>query len=196
MPAHTIIKIWSRQSKQRWVYKLLMEHQVILAVDNQGNFLGYISKEVGHKGLGKRHRAITVLVYNSKGQVLLQKRKHKIFDNIWDFTGATHPLHKESYDETLEEAASRCLEVEYGITDKVSFKNLGFFNYSAKDGENSENEHCALIVGEYNGEVNLNPKVGYEYKWMDQKEFLVDIKAHPKSYAPWVIEGVKILNKQ
>src|SRR3989344_1200496 len=68
--------------------------QTILAVDDNGNFLEYISKEAGHSGKGKRHLAIAVLLTNSEGQVLLQKRKHQIFDNIWDITGATHPLHK------------------------------------------------------------------------------------------------------
>ena len=48
-----------------------------MAVDDQGKFLEYIPKEVGHTEQGRRHLAITVLLYNSKGEVLLQKRKHK-----------------------------------------------------------------------------------------------------------------------
>ena len=48
-----------------------MDEQVILAVDDQGNFTGeYIPKEVGHTGEGKRHLAITVLIYNNRDQVL------------------------------------------------------------------------------------------------------------------------------
>ncbi|MCL4365644.1 NUDIX domain-containing protein, partial [Patescibacteria group bacterium] len=87
-----------------------MKRQIILAVDDNGKFLEYIPKEVGHTGLGKRHLAIAVILYNFKGQVLLQKRKHQIFNNIWDTTGATHPLHRENgSDESLEEATRRCL---------------------------------------------------------------------------------------
>ncbi len=71
-----------------------MDEQIILAVDDEGKFLEYIPKIAGHKGQGQRHLAIAVLIYNSQTQVLLQKRKHQIFDNIWDLTGATHPLHK------------------------------------------------------------------------------------------------------
>lgn len=171
--------------------------QIILACDEAGNFKGqYIAKEVGHTGEGKRHLAIMVLLQNNKGQVLLQKRKHKIFDNIWDLTGATHPLHKANgSDETLEEATWRCLEGEYGIKDKIPFKNLGFFNYFAKYGDLCENEHCAILVGEYNGPLSLNPEAGYEYKWMDKKEFLKDIESNPQNYTPWAKEGVKILKK-
>lgn len=173
-----------------------MDTQVILVSDDNGNFTGeYIPKDVGHTGSGKRHLAITVLIYNSKGEVLLQKRKHQVFDNIWDITGATHPLHKEDgTDETFEEATLRCLKREYGI-ENVSLKNLGSFNYFAEDGEKCENEHCAMMVGEYNGSLNLNPEVGYKYKWMPKEEFLADIEKNPKNYTKWAVEGVKILKK-
>lgn len=172
-----------------------MDKQIILAVDEQGNFAGeYIPKEAGHTGQGKRHLAITVLVYNDKDEVLLQNRKHKIFDNIWDFTGATHPLHAAEKDETIEEATWRCLDVEYNIQEKIPLKNYGFFNYFAEyqDGL-CEHEHCAMMVGEYNDDFNLNSETGYGYKWMDKNEFLRDILANPKNYSPWSVAGVALL---
>lgn len=175
-----------------------MNDQIILAVDDQGKFSGeYISKEVGHTGHGQRHLAISVLLYNSKGEVLLQKRKHKIFDDIWDVTGATHPLHKEDgTDETVEEATWRCLDVEYNIKEKIPLKNYGFFNYFAeyKDGF-CEHEHCAILVGEYNKDFDLNSEVGYGYKWMSKEEFLKDVELNPRNYSPWAIEAVKVLKE-
>ena len=174
----------------------MSDSQIILAVDDSGNFLEYIPKELGHTGEGKRHLAIAVLLFNSKGQVLLQKRKHKIFDNTWDITGATHPLHRENgSDESLEEATWRCLEDEFGIKEKIPLKNLGFFNYFAQYGEFCENEHCTMMVGEYDGEVNMNSDVSYEYKWMDKTNFLKDIEQNPKNYTPWAIEGVKVFKR-
>lgn len=169
--------------------------QIILAVDDNGKFSGeYIPKSVGHTGEGTRHLAITVLLYNSKGQVLLQKRKHQNFDNIWCFTGDTHPLHTNNGDETVEEATWRCLEVEYQIKD-ISVRNLGFFNYFAKKGERCENEHCAMMVGEYDGEFNMSDEVGYEYKWVKKEEFLKDFEENPKKWAPWVPGGIEILKQ-
>lgn len=173
------------------------DNQTILAVDDNGNFLEYIPKEVGHIGKGKRHLAITVLLQNSKNQVLLQKRKHKIFDNIWDFTGATHPLHRaDGTDETLEEATRRCLREEWHIREIRDIRILGKFNYFAKYGKLCENEHCAMMVGEYDGEVELNPEAGYEFKWMDKKEFLKDLEKTPQNYTRWAIEGIKVLKKE
>lgn len=172
-----------------------MDNQTIIVCDESGKPTGeYILKEIGHTGQGKRHLAITVLLYNKKGQVLLQKRKHKVFDNIWDLTGATHPLHREDgSNETFEEATKRCLEREYSITNQINLKNLGTFNYFAKYGDLCENEHCILMIGEYNGSVELNLGVGYAYNWVDEENFLKDIQENPQKYSPWAVEGVRIL---
>src|SRR3990172_1855818 len=146
-----------------------MTDQVILACDENGAFAGeYIPKEEGHTGGGKRHLAIAVLLYNSRGEVLLQRRKHRVFGDVWDLTGATHPLHRDDgTDETLEVATARCLQREYGIED-VAVRMVGAFNYFARYGALCENEHCALFVGTYDGEVRLNPEVGYGYCWVDK----------------------------
>lgn len=172
--------------------------QIILAVSDSGKFIEYIPKEAGHKGAGRRHLAITVLLRNSTGQVLLQKRKHKIFDDLWDLTGATHPLHKEDgSDETLEEATARCLKEEWGISPASprlrGVKEIGVFNYFARYGDLCENEHCFMMAGQYDGKINMNPEAGYEYRWMDKEEFLQDIEKNPQKYTPWAVEAVKIL---
>lgn len=174
-----------------------MTKQIILACDEKGNFKGeYIPKVVGHTGQGRRHLAITVLIYNSKGEVLLQKRKHKIFNNIWDLTGATHPLHKkDGSNETFEEATLRCLKREYNA-DLIPLKNMGAFNYFARYGKLCENEHCAMLVGEYNGLIKLNREVGYSCQWVPKKKFLADIKKNPQKYSPWAAKGVKILKRK
>ncbi len=170
-------------------------NQIILACDDKGKFLEYIPKETGHTGEGKRHLAITVLLYNNKGQVLLQRRKHKVFDNIWDFTASTHPLHKsDGMDESLEQATLRALKIEYDIDD-INLKRIGEFNYFAKIGGLCENEHDYILVGEYNGEVSLNSNCGYEFVWMDKQEFLKDFENNPSKYAPWIPGGVDVLKK-
>lgn len=169
--------------------------QTILACDDKGNFSGYILKETGHTGEGRRHLAITVLLSNDKGEVLLQKRKHKIFNNIWDFTASTHPLHLKNRDETLEQATMRALNDEYGIKEVDTLKVVGEFNYFAKTGEFCENEHDFLLVGEYNGAIKLNPKKTYEYKWVKKEEMFKDMEKNPQNYSPWANEGLKILTK-
>ena len=178
--------------------------QTILACDDNGKFLEYIPKEVGHTGDGKRHLAITVLLYNSKGQVLLQKRKHKVFDNIWDFSASTHPLHLgNGKDESLEQATLRSLKEEWDISPTSPrlrrVKKVGVFNYFAPyhtvQGDFCENEHDSLLVGEYNGEVSLNSSIGYEYKWIGKLEMLEDMEKNSDNYTPWANEGLKVLKE-
>jgi isopentenyldiphosphate isomerase len=72
---------------------------------------------------------------------------------------------------------------------------LGFFDYFAQYGKFCENEHCAILIGEYNGPLRLNPKVGYSYKWIPDREFLQDIEENPKNYSPWAKESAKIIKK-
>lgn len=169
--------------------------QIILACDEAGKFEEYIPKEIGHTGVGKRHLAIAVLILN-KGEVLLQRRKHKIFNNIWDITGATHPLHREDgSDESLEEATRRCLEDEWSIREIREVREVGVYNYFAKYDGLCENEHCHLFLGEYDGDFKLNSEVGYEHKWMKKEDFLKDIKKNPEKYTPWAVKAAELLKK-
>ena len=136
------------------------DNQIILGADENGNFTGeYFPKMVGHTGKGKHHFAISVFLYNSKGELLLQKRKHQVFDNIWDMSASTHQLHrKDDTDETDEQATLRALKVEYGINSVDHLENLGGINYFAKYGEFCENEHDKILIAQYDGEVKLIQK--------------------------------------
>lgn len=170
-----------------------MKDQTILAVDKKGNFTGqYVSKIKAHTGKGIHHLGITVFIFNKKGEGLLQKRKHLIFDNIWDNTGSTHQLHLNGHDETDEEATLRCLKTEWGI-ENVELKNLGGFNYFARYGVLCENEYCKLLIGTYDLEVKINPEISYEYKWVDKNKFLKNLEDNPDKYSPWCKEAVKVL---
>ncbi len=178
-----------------------MTNQIIIVCDKEGNSTGeYIPKSEGITGQGKHHLAITVLLVTRQGKVLLQKRKHLVFDNLWDFTGSTDSSHfEDGRNETFEQATMRCLKREYNISQVDNLRNLGGFNYFAPyhtaQGDFCENEYCAMMVGEYEGEIEMNPEVGYEYKWVGKNELLEDVELNPKNYAPWVLEGVKILKQ-
>lgn len=172
-----------------------MDDQIILAVDNSGNFLRYIKKDDGHKGEGIHHLAITVFVFNSKGELLLQKRKHKVFNDIWDNTASTHQLHLRSGDETDEEATLRALNHEYGIKN-LKLRNLGGFNYFERIGHLCENEFCKLLVGTYDGEIKLNPEVGYGYRWVSKEEFKKELREKSQEFTPWCKVAAKILEEK
>lgn len=174
----------------------MIQNPLVIICDDEGNPTGeYMPKEDAHTGSGKHHLAITVLLYNKKGQILLQSRKHLRFDGKWDITGATDLYHQsDGSDETYEESTSRCLKREYDI-ENVDLRNLGQFNYFAPDGKYCENEHCALMIGEYNGKFKLNPEVGYGFKWMNKMDFLQDINDNADKYSPWAHGSIPLLKK-
>lgn len=51
----------------------------------------------------------------------------------------------------------------------------------------SENEYCAMLIGEYDGSFEMNPEVAYSTKWMDKQEFLTDLEANPGKYSPFLL---------
>lgn len=160
--------------------------QLLLLVDKNDRFLGkYALKDKCHTGRGLHHRAFTILIYNKKGEILLQKRKHVLWDGFWDLTNS-HPLHlKNGDDESYLRAARRCLKREWGI--KTPVVKLFGFNYFAKFANFCENEYCAFLVGEYSGKVFPNPEVAYGYRWSPFKKLLREIKNSPGKYTPWAL---------
>jgi isopentenyl-diphosphate delta-isomerase len=166
--------------------------QPLVVVDDKDNILGYASRSECHTGKGKRHRAFVILLYDKDGKILLQHRKHKLFDKLWDLAGASHPLHIDGRNDSYTEAASRCLKAEWGI-ENVKLEKIGAFNYFKEDGKNCENEYCALIVGEYDGEIKINPETAYGFRLVNLKQLLSEIEKNPETFTPWSIEAVKIL---
>jgi isopentenyl-diphosphate delta-isomerase len=168
--------------------------QTLILVDKNDRILGYAPRSVCHTGKGKRHRAFVIALYNGKGEILLQRRKHALFSNLWDLAGASHPLRLQGRNESYGEAAARCMRDEFCLKG-VSFRKIGAFNYYVPQGKKCENEHCALIVGKYDGIVKANPKVAYGFKWAPLQETLAEIRRKPESFVMWARLGAKMLRK-
>src|SRR6476659_666061 len=90
-------------------------------VNERDEVIGQLArKEVHRRGL--RHRAVHVLIYNSKGEVFLQKRsKHKdTFPQRWDSSAAGHLNPGEDYDA----CAPREVQEELGFTLRGSLERV------------------------------------------------------------------------
>jgi len=171
--------------------------QVIL-VDENDNELGVENILVAHRGEGKKHRALSVILYRptssktslgvSKSvEILMQKRSHDkpVFKGLWSNTCCTNLRPGDTY---LERAVSR-LDEEMGIVvKKEDLKLLYRFSYDAVDTTNpgwSENEVDTVIVGEWDGEMKLNPEEAEDAKWMGYEEMKEDMEKNPDIYSPW-----------
>jgi len=168
--------------------------QKLLLVDKNDNLVGFSDIESAHTGKGKRHRAFVTVLFDSKGRVLTQKRKHRLFDGLWDLTAISHNLRKNGRDESYQEASDRALKREMGIS-RVPIRKIGGFNYFARDGKNCENEYCAILVGKYDGKIKPNIKEVYGTKSVLFGDFIKDATQNPNNYTPWArLATAKIKN--
>ena len=165
--------------------------QRLFACDEHGRPTGQlVLREAAHAGDGLRHLAVVVVLRNRRGEILLQRRKHRLFDDLWDLAGATHPLHLPGgVDESFEQAGRRCLRDEYGI-ETSSLRLEGGFAYSARDGEYCENEYCAILIGDHDGPVKVRPSAGYACRWVTPAALVEEIRAGAERFAPWAVVAV------
>lgn len=166
----------------------------LILVDDKDNLLGYASRYECHRGRGRRHRAFVTVLFDEDNRVLLHRRRHALFDGLWDLTAISHPLRINGRNETYQEASDRALSKEMGIA-HVPSEKIGAFNYIAFDGANCENEHCVILIGNYNGEFKANNNEVYEAKKVSFGKFIGDCKKNPQKYTPWAKLAAKRLTK-
>jgi isopentenyldiphosphate isomerase len=145
--------------------------------------------------LGEKHVGITIACIDEGGRILVQHRRHRIFDKVWSLSGDTHPRKYESSKvESLSEAARRCAKEDLGITIK-SWRQILSVSYSARDPRDPrycENELLYVLAAKYGGPMNVNRDSAYELRWVELAEISRDSHRDSKKkpidrmYAPWV----------
>jgi isopentenyldiphosphate isomerase len=90
-----------------------MSEEVFDVVDEQDEIIGRAPRSEVHR-LGLKHRAVHVLMVNSRDQVFLQKRSMKkdCFPGVWDSSASGHLDLGEEYDA----CALREVREELGLT--------------------------------------------------------------------------------
>lgn len=159
-----------------------MLEDLLILVDENDNVIGHEEKEKCHDGEGKLHRAFSIFIFNSKGEMLIQRRApgKRLWGGYWTNSCCSHPRKGEEY----AEAANRRLQEELGFT--AGLKPLFKFKYTAKFGDaGSENEMDTVFVGTYDGEVRVNTDEVAEWKFVDVDELKADIEKNPDRYTPW-----------
>jgi len=76
-----------------------MERYRIPLLDESGRTIGYGDRWWTHRVrdgpdgpiLGQRHAGITIVFLDQSGRILIQHRRHRIFDKVWSLSGDTHP---------------------------------------------------------------------------------------------------------
>ena len=157
-----------------------MMGEMCLVVDIDDNVIGAESKLSCHKDDGIRHRAFSVLIFDSQGRLLVQKRStQKItFPGVWANSCCSHPLDIESENtgnDGVKNAARRKLDQELGIPMGISedwaFQHIGRMEYSCRWNEDwIEREVDHIMVVNSDTEVEHNENEISEVRWVDSDE--------------------------
>eukprot|EP00128_Syssomonas_multiformis_P005536 Colp12_sorted_trinity150504_noHs@21558 len=187
----------------------LMEEMCIVTDDND-NAIGADTKKNCHlmsnidKGL--LHRAFSVFLFNTKGELLLQQRADEkiTFPSCFTNTCCSHPLHFAAELETknqlgVKRAAQRKLFQELGIPPEQvpleDFKFLTRIHYKAgSDSLWGEHEIDYILFIQKDVTVNPNPNEvkSVRYVTADQlKEFLETAEEKKVPITPWFALIVK-----
>lgn len=153
----------------------------VILVDKDDNPIGIMEKMEAHQK-ALLHRAFSVFILNSKGEMLLQKRAiHKYHSpGLWTNACCSHPKPSEM---SLD-AASRRLDEEMNITANLDF--LFKFTYKTEF-ENGlaehEIDHVFKGVSDSIPTINLDEVSDYKYVSIDY--LIKDVKKHPSNYTSW-----------
>lgn len=158
-----------------------MEEQVVL-VNEMDEVQGLLGKTEAHER-GLLHRAISIIVFNNQGEMLIQQRADEKYHwaGIWSNTVCTHPREDESY----QEAAERRLKEELGFSTPLN--EVFHFIYKATDEESGLTEHELdhVFIGKYNGEIPFNKAEVKAVRWISMQDLKNEIEANPDNFSFW-----------
>ncbi len=157
-----------------------MNQQVIL-VNDQDEAIGTMEKMEAHQK-GLLHRAFSVFIFNSNGEMLLQQRAQDKYHSagLWTNTCCSHPQPGEN----IIGSAQKRLEEEMGFTTPLT-KVFDFTYRTSFDNGLIEYEFDHVFSGEYNGEVKYNPVEVMNFSYRSLDEIRISLQTEPEIYTAW-----------
>lgn len=157
-----------------------MEEFVIL-VDTNDRETGKMEKMQAHIE-AKLHRAFSVFVFNSKGELMLQQRALSKYHTpgLWTNTCCSHPRPGE---QTIDAAHRRLVE-EMGFDCEI--EEVFSFLYKAPfDNNLTEHEIDHVFVGSSDAVPEINPEEVESYRFATMDSIREEMKLTPGKFTPW-----------
>ncbi|MFM2194609.1 MAG: isopentenyl-diphosphate Delta-isomerase [Bacteroidota bacterium] len=167
--------------------------EFVVLVDELDQPKGTMEKLEAHKQ-GLLHRAFSIFIFNSKKEILLQKRaNHKYHcGGLWTNTCCSHQRPNES---TID-AANRRLKEEMGM--QCELESIFSFVYKAEfDNGLTEHEFDHVLIGQSDTCPEINKDEVDSYKYMRMEDIQKDLEINEHMYTPWfkiAIEKLTITN--
>ncbi|PKP36778.1 MAG: isopentenyl-diphosphate delta-isomerase [Bacteroidetes bacterium HGW-Bacteroidetes-15] len=154
---------------------------LIALVNPNDEVVGFSDKNSVHRE-GLLHRAFSVFVFNSNGELMLHKRALDKYHSpgLWTNTCCSHLPQGMDMDQACH---SRLYE-EMGFDTELSYVTKFHYRVEFTNGL-IENEIDHIYVGYFNGTPSPNPTEVAGYKWMSLQEISKDIDLNPNNYTYW-----------
>ncbi|MCK6617482.1 MAG: isopentenyl-diphosphate Delta-isomerase [Cyclobacteriaceae bacterium] len=155
--------------------------EYVILVDEHDNEVGIMEKMEAHQQ-GLLHRAFSVLVFNSKGEMLIQKRADSKYHSagLWTNTCCSHPRPGER----IEEAAKRRLQEEMGILANPE-KAYSFIYKTQLDGGLTEHELDHVLFAHSDSIPEVNQNEVQDWQFIRLAELKEKIEQQPQSFTHW-----------
>jgi isopentenyl-diphosphate delta-isomerase len=159
-----------------------MKFQQVILVNEWDEVTGAMEKMEAHKK-GLLHRAFSIFIFNSKGELLLQQRALNKYHSggLWTNTCCSHPQPGE---ETLV-AAQRRLQEEMGFTAPV--EKIFHFTYRTEfDNGLTEYEFDHVFAGEFEGNIGYNKEEVMDYCYKNLSDVRSSLQEYPQKFSKWL----------
>ena len=155
--------------------------EYVVLVDESDNEIGQMEKQAAHIE-PHLHRAFSIFLFNSKGELLMQQRALSKYHSpgLWTNTCCSHPRASE----TTAEAASRRLMEEMGM--RCEMHEVYTFIYKAPVGQGlTEHEFDHVFIGQSDDIPCINTEEVASWKYMTIDDLSKDIALYPEHYTEW-----------
>lgn len=168
--------------------------QYLAHVDHNDTIIGKVERWEAHEK-GILHRAFT-LTLTYQNQLLLQHRKHPVFDGIYDVTISSHPIYIGNTLQDHHEAIYKTLMREWNIgAQHLSSKPhyQGKFYYQAADPHSRYQEHeiCYVYTCELKNLTLPNLETAYGMSLQSAEQIKNENNPLYPLLAPWVKQMIK-----
>ena len=157
--------------------------ELVVLVDRRDTPIGVAPKLAAHRD-GLLHRAVSVLLFDDAGRVLLQRRAAGKYHSalLWSNTCCGHPRPNEWPDD----AARRRLREEMGVAG-CQLESAGWFVYRADlPGALVEFEVDHVYVGRWSGTPRADQREVASWRWCTLDELRHDLATSPHSHTVWL----------
>ena len=161
------------------------EGELLILVDESDHEIGHLDKRACHDREGVLHRAFSLFIFNSAGELLLQRRsaEKRLWPLFWSNSCCSHPRKGE----TMELATQRRLAEELGM--QSDLRHLFTFQYHAPYLDvGSEREVCRVFAGSSDEQPRPNSNEIAAVRWIAPEELDREITARPDRFTPWFLE--------